>query len=63
LLGLNIVIYAIVAGVVAFGVYYAVTLLTSPADALSNSAYVGIVVALFVGAFSAAFAYQNSKTK
>ncbi|HME18891.1 MAG TPA: hypothetical protein VKF15_04055 [Nitrososphaerales archaeon] len=61
MLALNIAGYAIVAGIVAFGVYYAIMSATSPGDALAGSSYVGVLVALFVGAFSAAFAYRNSK--
>jgi hypothetical protein len=63
LLGLNIAAYAVVAGVAAFCIYYALAVLTTPADALAGSIYVGVFVAVFVGVFSAFFAYRNSRTK
>jgi hypothetical protein len=63
LTALKTVAYAIVAGVVAFFVYYAVSLLIYPLDVLTRSTYTGVSVAVFVGVFSALVAYRRSETE
>ena len=60
---LNLVAYAVVAGVVAFGVSYAVSLLIDSGDALVNSSFAGVFVAVIVGACSALLARRNSAKK
>jgi hypothetical protein len=62
-IALKTVAYAIVAGVVAFFVYYAVSLLINPSDILARSTYTGVSVAVFVGVFSALVANRRPETE
>jgi hypothetical protein len=54
----NMVAYSIVAGLVAIGIEYSVSFVLGQAN-LTDAAYTGVFVAVFVGLFSWIFATRN----